>query len=430
MKIPSAGTPIGFKDLLRSFFNPPSFKSPRIPPHPPLEKGGRKDFKGVQRGIIGGMGGFSMEEALKKLIGVKHCFLVNSGTTAFYLILKTLIRHQESEIRNPKNEVILPAYTAPSLILPIKKLGLSYRLADISLETFNMDEEALIGSLSPETLAILPVHLFGLPSPIERLIALGKERGFYIIEDAASSFGTKDSNGSHSGTRGDIGFFSFNRGKNISTISGGAIITNDAGLAKELRKEVEALPDPDFFRRLRIYLEGIGLSLAVRPWFYTIFYPLVSKFKETTLHEDFESYRYTSFQGALGLSLIEKAETIFQERNNKGQYLYEALKGLPGIRLPRFPNNWRVVFNQFPIIVDDHLKRDELLKRIFKAGIEVTTLYDKPVHRIFRNDFSFTNDPFPNATYMARRLLLIPTHPFIEKKDLERVVEIIKVTLR
>lgn len=426
MKIPSAGTPIGVKDLLRAFSAGLKTQDPR------------KD----------------MEEALKRLIGVKHSFLVNSGTTAFYLILKALLKTQDSRLKTPKTEIILPAYTAPSLVLPIKKLGLSYRLVDVSLETFNMDEEAMIRSLRPETLAVLPVHLFGLPSPIERLIALRDGMEFYIIEDSASSFGTKDMNGSHSGTRGDVGFFSFNRGKNISTVRGGAIITDDDNLSIELKREVDALPEPDFKRRIRIYLEGIGLSLAVRPWFYTIFYPLVSRFKKTSLHSDFESYRYTSFQSALGISLFERAEQIFETREDKGHYLYDALKGIKGVTVPSIPDGWRVVFNQFPIIVDDPLKRDTLIERIFEEGIEATTLYDEPIHRTYKDDFLETrdksqessiiensllvthhsslkigSDPFPNATYMAKRLLLIPTHHFIPKSYLTRVVEIIRSEL-
>lgn len=298
-----------------------------------------------------------------------------------------------------------------------------------------MDEEELIKSLNQNTLAVLSVHLFGLPSPIERLMSLKKKMGFHVIEDAASSFGTRDRKGFHSGTRGDVGFLSFNRGKNISTVRGGAIITNDDNLAIEFKKEVEALPEPDINKRLRIYIDGIGLSLAVRPWFYTIFYPLVSQFKKTTLHENFESFRYTSFQIGLGLSLLEKAEDIFQEREDKGKYLYNALKGLKELRVPSIPDGWRVVFNQFPIIVHDTLKRDILIERVLKAGIEATTLYDKPIHRIYEDDFqsqikSGTDDPFPNATFMAERLLLIPTHPFIGKKDLEKIVEIILECIR
>lgn len=406
MKIPSAGTPIGMADLLRAFLS----------------------------GLKSQDSGPEMEEVLKRLTGVKYCFLVNSGTTAFYLILKALIRTQKTEHRTQKKEVILPAYTAPSLILPIKKLGLSYRLVDMSLETFNMDEEALLQSINQYTLAVLPVHLFGLPCQFERLTALRKEREFYIIEDSASSFGTKDRKGFHSGTRGDIGFFSFNRGKNLSTIAGGAIITNNDTLAVEIKKEVDAIPELNLLKRLRIYIEGVGLSLAVRPWFYTMFYPLISRFKSTDLHEDFESYQYTAFQGALGLSLFEKAETIFHGRESKGLYLYEALKGLSRIRLPSIPKDWKVVFNQFPIIVDDPLKRDELIKKIIKAGVEVTTLYDRPIHEIYNIPQPplkiREGDPFPNATYMAKRLLLIPTHPFVTKKDLEKVIKIISEALK
>jgi perosamine synthetase len=404
MKIPSAGTPIGINDIIKASLLPFIKRQ-----NPPVA---------------------NMEGALKDILNTKYCFLVNSGTTAFYIILKVLKKLGGNN--NSQKEVILPAYTAPSLVLPIKKLGLSYKLVDMSIKTFNMDEDLLDKMLSPKTLAVLAVHLFGLPCSIEKLAILRKNTGtnFHIIEDAASSFGTQKNNGLYTGTEGDSGFLSFNRGKNLSTIAGGAIITNNKDIGMEVKREIDALDQPAISKKIKIYIEGLGLSLAVRPWFYTSFYPFISRFKHTNLHEDFESYKYTFFQGALGLSLLGKKENIFIERKNKGYYIYNSLKEIPGIRLPYIPDSFRVIFNQFPLIIEDPLKRDILFKKIVKAGIEVTTLYDKPIHKIYPySSLEDSEDPFPNATYMSKRLLLIPVHPLIREKDLKRVIEIIYTEL-
>ena len=100
---------------------------------------------------------------LQAYLQTPHISLVNSGTTACYITLLALAR------RSSCREVILPAYTAPSLTLPIRKAGLIPRACEISLETFNLDPNRLEEVLGPDTLCILPVHMFGLASDIEAI---------------------------------------------------------------------------------------------------------------------------------------------------------------------------------------------------------------------------------------------------------------------
>lgn len=181
--------------------------------------------------------------------------------------------------------------------------------------------------------------------------------------------------------------------------------------------------------RVKIYLEGVALSFAVRPWFYTLFHPIISRFKKKELHKDFKIYRYLPFQANLGISLLKRGTEIFEKREKNALYLYEGLKGTPGILLPSIPRGFRIVFNQFPVLIRDPKKREILVKRLIKKGIEVTTLYKDPIHRIYPYDYKGLDDPFPNATYISNRLLLIPVHPFIGERELERVVKTIKEEL-
>ncbi len=379
--IPSAGTPIRIRDIMDATINSCDF-----------------------------------EEELKKMLKVRHSLAVNSGTTAFYLILKALKKLSDRE------DIILPAYTAPSLVLPIRKAGLKYRLADISLDTFNMDTEKAAGAMTRNTLAVLPVHMFGIP------VNMGELRGpdgVFIIEDAASSFGTSMER-RFTGTFGDVGFVSFNRGKNLSTVAGGLIVTDNDALAQAIRDEVRQLPIPGLSTRIKLYVKACGLSLAVRPWFYTIFRQALAGFKYTALHEDFYSFRYTEFQAALGCRLLKRAEEIFKDREDKGLLLHGALKRIDGIRLPIMPYGHHVVFNQFPFLVEDAEKRMTVIDAIVRSGVEATVLYDRPIHKIYGDG---DGPKYPNAEYMAERLVLIPVHHYVPVKSLSRVVETIARTV-
>ncbi|KPJ99496.1 MAG: hypothetical protein AMK71_09680 [Nitrospira bacterium SG8_35_4] len=357
-----------------------------------------------------------LQECMKRMLGVRHAFTVNSGTTAFFMILRAL------KSLSDKNEIILPAYTAPSLTLPIKKAGLHYRLVDISPDTFNMDTELTAAAVSDRTLAILCVNMFGIPVEID---SIRIPEDTHVIEDAASSFGTRKG-GRLSGVFGDTGFISLNRGKNLSAVTGGIIVTDNDRLANLIGDEIGGLPHRQFPERAKIFLKAIALSYAVRPWCYTLLKRAISRFKYTTVHEDFESFRHTRFQGALGCVLLKRAEEIFHGREEKGRFLHDAFSNVRGIRRPSMPDGWRVVFNQFPIIVEDAKKRPSVLDAINSTGLEATMLYDKPIHKIYGNG----KESHPHAEYMADRLVLIPVHHYVKTAMLYRAVEAVKKAVR
>ncbi|MFQ5900212.1 MAG: DegT/DnrJ/EryC1/StrS family aminotransferase [Thermodesulfobacteriota bacterium] len=382
--IPSIGTPIELKDILKGF----------------CLKEATERF----------------EEVIRKKTGRRYTLMTNSGTTAYFLILKVLKRLSD------RKEVLLPAYTAPSLTLPIKKAGLVPRFCDIDLKTFNMDIFALNKVVGKDTLAITPVHMFGLPTSFEH-----KDKGVFMIEDFASALGS-EIGGRPVGSFGDVGFVSFNRGKNLSTLTGGAIVTDREDIYKILLKEGEEyLKGPGLKLWMGIILKTIALSLAVRPWFYTIFKEIISCFQYKELHTSFDTYGYTDFQAGLGLSIFKKAPYIFEQRYENGLYLHKRLSNVKGITLPAIPDGSTPVFNQFPLLIDEHSKRDILYHALIEEGIEATTLYPEPVYRAYDTHPTSSGDmdPFPKATYMSRRLLLIPTHPFVKEDDLKKAVDIV-----
>jgi dTDP-4-amino-4,6-dideoxygalactose transaminase len=386
--IPSVGTPVGFKDIVNGLLSCGS-----------LEK---------------------FAETIGEHTKRKHILLANSGTTAYFLILKALQRLSD------KREVILPAYTAPSLILPIQKAGLIPRLCDIDLKTFNMDLSALYKIVSNDTLAVTIVHMFGLPqwfTSAAQEDALSKSS--FIIEDLASAQGSTVY-GRTAGSFGDVSFVSFNRGKNFSTLSGGAVITDREDIFRLAMEEGKRyLHEPSLWSKIEIIFKAIALSLAVRPWFYTMFRSFISQFKYQGLHHDFALHAYTTFQAGMGNSSFQKAHFIFKKRFENGLKLHRALAGLDGITIPAIPDGSIPVFNQFPFLVDNPSKRDTILHALIRGGIEATFLYPCPIHEAYDLGYDRAKDPFPHATYLSRRLILIPTHPYVKKRHLDRAVDII-----
>lgn len=392
MKIPSAGTPISPLTLLRGFL--------------PL---GKKE---------------TFQNAIQNQLNVRWCGLSGSGTSAIYAVLCALQKHSD------KKEVILPAYTAPSLILPIRKAGLTPILCDISFETLNAGSNDMLPKVGANTLAIMPVHMFGLPTDVLDMNKQLSKENVFTIEDAASAMGA-EINGVPVATQSDVGIYSFNRGKNLSTYTGGAILSNRDDLIPDIAKEIDTFPAPNLPYALKIRAYSIALSLVVHPFWYRLLLPLASQFKYTSLHTDFHTWGYTHYQARLGRQLIKRLVHFTQKREQNAHYLTQALTDLNGVTLPHVLPNTRPAYNQFPIVLSNETTREKVHQAILKTGLEATLLYPAPIHRLYNDIWDGQGaDPFPHATRVATRILLLPVHPLVPQKALERAVDAIAQTLK
>ena len=392
MKIPSAGTPISFNDLARGLFGERS----------------RSDFTA----------------ALQHHFGVTWCGLTGSGTASLYAILNALKRGSD------RTQVLLPAYTAPSLILPIRKAGLRPVLADISPETFNSGSEEMLNRVGSETLAVMPVHMFGLPTDVDTMATQVQGSPVFIVEDACSAMGT-DVAGRQAGTWGDIGFFSCNRGKNLSTVRGGAVVTSREDLIPGLEAELDRFPEPD---------PGNGSGPLCYPvpsrlWFVRggtrCFIPSPQGSNTQSSTPTSTACNIPLIKLVLDCRSLQGFGEMVQKRVQNGRLVLEALSDVDGARLPRILKGSKPVFNQFPVLLPDERTRDALHKSILGLGLEVTLLYPEPIHRIYPDLWDGRGtDPYPHATAVARRLLLLPVHPLVPRKILERALDTIRQTLK
>ncbi len=380
-KIASSGTPIFFSEIIK-----------------PL-------FSGDEQGFA---------DALKRYFRIADVFVTGNGTSALYLILKALKR-----LHPDKKTVILPAYTAPVLKLPCDKAGLTIALCDITLEDYGYDFNNLSGIIDSDVLCIVAVELFGIPPDIGGM----QKFKVPVIDDAAQAMGSI-CKGKMAGTMGAAGIVSFHRGKNLSTYSGGALLSCSAELTEVIEKEVSRLPRPRWKEEVLAFMKVLAISHLINPSLYAILEPFVRPLKSRSLHHSFVCAAQTIFQQRLGRLLLQRVDGIMRRRIENGDIIYQGLRGVKGIFLHQRRKNVTIAYNQFPLIFEDPTKVEKIQKKLWKEGIETTRQYLKPLHHYF--DLGYTKKEFPVAQKVAQSLLLFPTHYCVGAKDIERGVDIIR----
>ena len=390
-KIPTTAVPLSIVEILRGF----------------------KSFLGNKSYIK------EFEQNFARYIGSDHAFSFNKCTTSIYIFLKAL-----KKLSN-RQEVVIPAYTVPTLVLPIRKAGLKPVLCESSLDTFTMDLERLPEVINDNTLCVLPIYHFGFPYKIDLLLKIANENGFFVLEDTAQAPGALI-DGKKVGTLGDAGCFSLCRGKNFSTFSGGMLVTNSDKLAKIIKEEKDLLPEQDTSFKIKIPFILTAFSLVTRPVIYGPFYKLIAPFKHTAVHTSFEPKQYSDFQAIIGLGLLNRLDEFNKIRLKKGMALYNALKDNEHLILPEIAENSTPVFNHLPVVFKEIETMERVQAELWDNGIDTGRMYLKPVHHLYDLGYDMQEELFPNALYIAGRLLTLPSHPYLDDNSIEKIINVFK----
>ncbi|MBW4056654.1 MAG: aminotransferase DegT, partial [Proteobacteria bacterium] len=203
------------------------------------------------------------EQQLCCFYQVRHCRAVSSGKAALTLILEAL-----HELNPECDEVLIPAYTCYSVPSAIVRAGLKVRLCDLAPGSLDFDYQQLDGLLDNQrTLCVIPTHLYGMPSDVERVMKIAGKRGVYVVEDAAQAMGG-EWNGSKLGTLGDAAVFSLGRGKAFSTVAGGIILTDNELIGRAVNRKADAAAASGFTDQMKKMLYAVAISLLVHPLIY------------------------------------------------------------------------------------------------------------------------------------------------------------------
>jgi perosamine synthetase len=213
---------------------------------------------------------------------------------------------------------------------------------DSEKTTWNLDLDLIEPLITSRTRAIIPVHLYGHPVDMDRLMPIAQRHNLLVIEDCAESHGATV-RGRMTGSFGDMAAFSFYANKVITTGEGGMVLTNDPELADRMR-----------------LLRNLGFTTP--------------RFRHEVAGHNF---RMTGYQAAMGLSQLGRIERIIEEKRRVARSYTELLSGIPGLRLPVELEWARNVYWMYGVVVEPEfgLSRDELASRLRDAGVDTRTFF-------------------------------------------------------
>lgn len=360
------------------------------------------------------------EGELKEYFGVGHCFTVSSGKAALTAILQSLkVMYPE------RDEVLIPAFTCYSVPSAITRAGLKIRLCDVAADTFDFDYEQLghlISERSRRLLCILPVHLFGIPADVARIRTLVHDRDIVIVEDAAQAMGG-ESGGKKLGTLGDVGFFSLGRGKALSTVEGGIIITSRDDIADNLAGAVGVLGEYCALEKAGLLLYAVALVVLLRPSLFWLPKSLpFLRLGETIYAPDFPMRKMSAFQAGLAVGWERKLHGLKRVRSEKmHNFLGRLAARLPWLDAGRPPDLLRL-----PWRIESGRRRANILRASEASGLGLAAAYPDSVDRIPELRACFSPFHYPAARKNAERLLTLPLHEYLTGDDIDRIAELLR----
>jgi dTDP-4-amino-4,6-dideoxygalactose transaminase len=328
--------------------------------------------------VLGGEGR-ALEAEVAAACGVGHAVGVGSGTDALRLALTALGV-------GSGDEVITPAFSFVASATTIMMAGATPVFADIDPDTCNVDVRAVERALTPRTRAIMPVHLYGAPAPVDELAALARARGIAIVEDAAQAIGAT-LHGRPIGSWGDAACLSFYPTKNLGACGdAGMVVTGRADVAERLR-------------RLRHHGDG-------------------GRYRHVELGY---CSRLDEMQAALLRVKLRRLQGWTDARRRIAARYREALAGLP-LHLPVEPAGARHIYHLFTV---RHPQRDAFVKALDALGVGTAVHYPLPVpgQPMFGGG---GEKEFPHAWRASREVVSLPCFPELTDAEVSEVIAAVK----
>jgi len=361
--------------------------------------------------------------AICEKFNVKYCFFWGTGRTGMAFLLKSLY-----ELDNKKrNEIIIPSYTCYSVPASIEYAGLKVRICDIDLQTMDFDYSKIMNQNFENVLAIISANLYGIPNNLEKLENLAKKHNIFFIDDAAQAMGAKF-NKRYAGTFGDAGLFSLDKGKNITTLNGGIIVTNSTKIAKKLNEYQNHLQQNNLIQQIILILKIVIYSIFIKPLFYWIPNKLpFLKLGQTIYDSEMPLISFDKIQAAIGVELLKKLEIISNKRIINSSKLISMLDNINEITIPKFTSKSSPVYLRFPILVNRKDKQT-IIEKLNSFNFGATGSYPESVYKINETQKHINHD-YSNGesgNKLAQEVITLPTHEYVKEKDLMSMQSILK----
>jgi len=344
----------------------------------------------LKRGEISGTFGESLkefEQGFAEYSGCKSGVAVANGTVALHLAVAA------AGIQ-PGDEVLISASTNIATALCVAHNNAIPVPIDSESLTWNLDLDLIEDLITPKTRAIIPVHLYGHPVDMDRLMEIARKHHLIVIEDAAEAHGATV-RGRKVGSFGDMACFSFYANKIITTGEGGMVVTNDDKLAEHLR-----------------LLRNLGFATP--------------RFRHEVLAYNF---RMTGYQAAMGVAQLNKIEAIIEEKRRVAHTYNRYLSDIPGLQLPAELEWARNVYWMYALTVqpDFGLTRDQLAAQLAGAGIETRTFFCPMNQQPCLQEIpGFRADPLPVADSLWETGLYLPSTHTLTEAAIRMIADVIQ----
>lgn len=324
----------------------------------------------------------AFEREFADYIGAGYCCGVASGTDALLLALKGLGIHAG-------DEVITVSHSAVATVAAVELCGAEAVLADIDPITRCIDPNLIGPLITPKTKALIPVHVYGQPAPMEKILAIAKRHHLFVIEDCAQAHGAKIA-GRKVGTFGEVAIFSFYPTKNLGALGdGGAIVTNDEGVFNSIH--------------------------ALREYGWKEHY--ISSFP------GFNS-RLDELQAAVLRVKLKNLDRNNAIRISIADSYRQACSGTP-IQPPAVIPGTTHVMHLFVVECDE---RDRLRSYLKQNGVDTGLHYTQAIHQqpAYLGRLR-GGENLPNTENLYRRIVSLPIYPELEKQDIEHICSLLRL---
>ncbi len=322
----------------------------------------------------------AFEAEFSELVAGRHCVAVNSGTSALHLTLLALGL-------GPGDEVIVPSFSFAASANAVRLVGAEVVFADIEPDSFCLDPAAVEAAVTPRTAAVMPVHLYGHPASMDRIMSIAGRHGLAVVEDACQAHAAA-LHGTPVGAFGAAGTFSFYPTKNMHSLEGGMVSTADADIARTLR----LLRNQGMEQRYANEIVGANM-------------------------------RMTDVAAAVGRVQRAKLAGWTERRIANAAYLSEHITA-PNVVTPSTAQGARHVFHQYTVRVRGD--RDAFMAGLSESGIGNAVYYPTPIHRLrpyWEPDQKAGRTwELPETERAAAEVVSLPVHPNLSAHDLERIV--------
>lgn len=372
-----------------------------IPLNEPLLDGNERAYLNecIDTGWISSEGPFvrRFEAGFAEQLGQRHGVAVCNGTAALEAALYGLGV-------GPGDEVIMPSFTIISCAVACLRLGATPVLVDIDPETWTMDVTQVSQKVTERTRTLMAVHMYGHPVDMDPLMAIARERGIRVLEDAAEVHGARyysEANGAwqQCGAIGDVSSWSFYANKILTTGEGGMVVTDCDEIAQRARG----------YRNL-----CFGTDERFR-------------------HEDIGcNFRMTNLQAAVGLAQLEQMERFVDIKRRRGEYYRERFAGVPQVRFQPEKPYARSVYWMYSIEIDPGSGFDADMVR---RGLAARKIGSRPFFRglhaqpALQDRGLFHGESYPRTDFAYRQGLYLPSGLTLTEQQIDTVVDAVKEIL-